>query len=59
MTAGSRPVVFITAHPRLYLSAADSRPQPASILAKPFNANSVKAAVSKALFFDRRAGHAA
>ena len=59
VTAGSRPVVFITAHPRLYLSAADSRPEPASILAKPFNADSVKAAVSKALFFDRRAGRAA
>ena len=59
MIAGSRPVVFITAHPRLYLSAADSRPEPASILAKPFNADSVKAAVSKALFFDRRAGRAA
>ncbi len=59
VSAESRPVVFITAHPRLYLSAAENRPEPASILAKPFNPDSVKAAVSKALFFDRKGRPAA
>ena len=59
VTVESRPVVFITAHPRLYLGSVEHRPEPASILAKPFNPDTVRAAVSKALFFDRRAGPAA
>ena len=59
LTTASKPVVFITAHPGKYLSAAAKRPEPASILSKPFSPDSVRAAVSKALFFDRRAQHAA
>jgi CheY-like chemotaxis protein len=50
----SKPVVFITAHPRAYLSALANRPVPAFLLPKPFKPDSVRAAVSQALFFDRR-----
>ena len=59
LTTASKPVVFITAHPGKYLSASANRPEPASILSKPFSPDSVRAAVSKALFFDRRAQRAA
>ncbi|MBV9286697.1 MAG: response regulator [Hyphomicrobiales bacterium] len=59
LTGASKPVVFITAHPAKYLSAATNRPEPAFLLSKPFNPDSVRAAVSQALFFDRRARHAA
>ena len=59
LTGASKPVVFITAHPSRYLSAAANRPEPAFLLFKPFNPDSVRAAVSQALFFDRRARHAA
>ena len=55
----SKPVVFITAHPGIYLGAAVNRPEPAFVLPKPFNPDSVRAAVSQALFFDRRARQAA
>ena len=58
VTSGSKPVIFITAYPAQYLSTIVNRPEPAFILSKPFNPNSVRAAVSRALFFDRRA-HAA
>jgi DNA-directed RNA polymerase specialized sigma24 family protein len=59
LTGASRPVVFITAHPDKYLSAIANRPEPAFLLSKPFNPDSVRAAVSQALFFDRRARRAA
>ncbi len=55
----SKPVVFITAHPSVYLSALANRPEPAFLLPKPFKPESVRAAVSQALFFDRRARAAA
>ena len=58
LAAASKPVVFITAHPGAYLSALANRPEPAFLLPKPFKPDSVRAAVSQALFFDRRA-HAA
>lgn len=58
VTGGSKPVIFITAYPAQYLSTIVNRPEPAFILSKPFNPDSVRAAVSRALFFDRRA-HAA
>ena len=58
VTSGSKPVIFITAYPAQYLSTIVNRPEPAFILSKPFNPDSVRAAVSRALFFDRRA-HAA
>jgi DNA-directed RNA polymerase specialized sigma24 family protein len=56
--SASKPVVFITAHPGMYLSALANRPEPAFLLPKPFKPDSVRAAISQALFFDRRA-HAA
>jgi DNA-directed RNA polymerase specialized sigma24 family protein len=58
LSVASKPVVFITAHPAQYLSSMANRPEPAFLLSKPFSADSVRAAVSQALFFDRRA-HAA
>jgi len=59
LSVASRPVVFITAHPGIYLGSAANRPEPAFLLQKPFNPDSVRAAVSQALFFDRRARAAA
>ena len=54
-----KPVVFVTAHPGIYLSTAQNRPEPVFLLSKPFNPDLVRAAVSQALFFDRRARAAA
>ena len=59
LAIASKPVVFITAHPGAYLSALANRPEPAFLLPKPFKPDSVRAAVSQALFFDRRARAAA
>jgi DNA-directed RNA polymerase specialized sigma24 family protein len=49
----SVPVVFITAYPERLLTG--ERPEPAFLITKPFRAETVKAIVSQALFFDRRA----
>ncbi len=57
VSATSKPVIFITGHPGIYLGSS-RRPEPAFLLQKPFSPETVRAAVSKALFFDRRA-HAA
>ena len=46
------PVIFITAFPERFLTG--KAPEPAFLIAKPFGANSVKAVVSQALFFDRK-----
>ena len=54
LAAACRPVVFITAHPTAYLSSLANRPEPAFLLPKPFKPDSVRAAVTQALFFDRR-----
>jgi DNA-directed RNA polymerase specialized sigma24 family protein len=59
LTRASKPVIFITGHPGIYLSAMANRPEPAFLLSKPFSPESVRAAVSQALFFDRRARAAA
>ncbi len=59
LTGASKPAVFITAHPGIYLGSMVNRPEPAFLLSKPFNPDSVRAAVSQALFFDRRARAAA
>jgi CheY-like chemotaxis protein len=59
LAGASKPVVFITAHPGAYLSALTNRPEPAFLLPKPFKPDSVRAAVSQALFFDRRTRAAA
>lgn len=51
------PVIFITAFPERLLTG--DRPEPAFLITKPFDPDAVKAAISQALFFDRKAGKAA
>ncbi|SDC62234.1 Response regulator receiver domain-containing protein [Sphingomonas sp. YR710] len=46
------PVIFITAFPERLLTG--DRPEPAFLITKPFQRSSVKAAISQALFFDRK-----
>lgn len=46
------PVVFITAFPERFLTG--QAPEPAFLITKPFSADSVKAVISQALFFDRK-----
>jgi DNA-directed RNA polymerase specialized sigma24 family protein/CheY-like chemotaxis protein len=48
------PVIFITAFPERLLTG--KKPEPAFLITKPFQPDAVKAAISQALFFDRRAG---
>lgn len=50
----STPVIFVTAYPERFLTGEP--PEPAFLVAKPFNVDSLKAVISQALFFDRRAG---
>lgn len=47
------PVVFITAYPERLLTG--ERPEPTFLITKPFRTDTVKAFISQALFFDRRA----
>jgi hypothetical protein len=47
------PVVFITAYPERLLTG--ERPEPTFLITKPFRPDTVKAVISQALFFDRRA----
>ncbi len=47
------PVVFITAYPERLLTG--ERPEPAFLITKPFQPETVKAVISQALFFERRA----
>jgi DNA-directed RNA polymerase specialized sigma24 family protein len=51
------PVIFITAYPERYLTG--KRPEPAFLIAKPFQPATVSAIISQALFFDRKARPAA
>ncbi len=54
------PVIFITGHPEMLLTGA--KPEPTFLIAKPFNAETVKAVIGQALFFDvrsRRRGESA
>lgn len=44
------PVIFITGHPHLLLTG--DKPEPAFLIPKPFNPDTVKAVISQALFFD-------
>jgi CheY-like chemotaxis protein len=46
------PVIFITAYPERLLTG--DKPEPAFLITKPFQPEAVKAAISQALFFDRR-----
>jgi CheY-like chemotaxis protein len=47
------PVVFVTAYPERFLTG--ERPEPAFLIAKPFQPSTVSAVVSQALFFERKA----
>lgn len=47
------PVVFITAYPERLLTG--KRPEPTFLIRKPYRAEEVKAVISQALFFDRKA----
>ena len=50
------PVIFITAFPERLLTG--EKPEPAFLVTKPFQPDTVRATISQALFFDRRAGSA-
>ena len=47
------PVVFITAYPERFLTG--ERPEPAFLIAKPFQPANVSAVISQALFFQQTA----
>src|SRR5579871_303693 len=47
------PVIFITAYPERFLTG--ERPEPAFLIAKPFQPSAVAAVISQALFFERKA----
>ena len=51
------PVIFITAYPERLLTG--ERPEPAFLITKPFQTEAVKASVSQALFFERKASRSA
>jgi CheY-like chemotaxis protein len=50
------PVIFITAYPERFLTG--ERPEPAFLIAKPFQPATVSAVISQALFFERNAQRA-
>ena len=47
------PVIFITAYPEQFLTG--KRPEPAFLIAKPFQPSTVSAVLSQALFFEQNA----
>src|SRR5207237_8551910 len=47
------PVIFITAYPERFLTG--ERPEPAFLIAKPFQPSTASAVASQALFFARNA----
>jgi CheY-like chemotaxis protein len=51
------PVIFITAYPERLLTG--SKPEPAFLITKPFQTNTLKAVISQALFFNQRAAKTA
>jgi DNA-directed RNA polymerase specialized sigma24 family protein len=53
LTSFEVPVIFITAFPERFLTG--ERPEPAFLIAKPFQPGTVSAIASQALFFDRSA----
>lgn len=53
LTSYTVPVIFITAYPQRLLTG--ERPEPAFLITKPFEANTVKAIISQALFFQPQA----
>jgi len=46
------PVIFITAYPERLLTGA--KPEPTFLITKPFQANTLKAVISQALFFNQK-----
>ena len=46
-------MIFITAYPERLLTG--ERPEPTFLITKPFQPDTVKAIISQALFFERRA----
>ena len=52
LTGFDLPVIFITAYPERLLTG--ERPEPAFLITKPFQPDSVRAAISQALFFERK-----
>lgn len=46
---GACPVIFITAYPERLLTG--NRPEPAFLISKPYQQDSVRSAVSQAMFF--------
>jgi len=50
------PVIFVTAYPERLLTG--ERPEPAFLITKPFQPDMLRAVISQALFFDRKAGNA-
>ena len=46
-------MIFITAYPERLLTGA--KPEPAFLITKPFQTNTLKAVISQALFFNQRA----
>jgi CheY-like chemotaxis protein len=46
------PVIFVTGHPEMLLTG--SKPEPTFLISKPFNAETVKAVIGQALFFEVR-----
>ena len=53
LTTFEVPVIFITAYPERFLTG--ERPEPAFLIAKPFQPSTVSAIASQALFFERSA----
>jgi CheY-like chemotaxis protein len=53
LSAFEVPVIFVTAYPERLLTG--ERPEPAFLITKPFQPDTVKAIISQALFFDQRA----
>lgn len=51
------PVIFITAFPERLLTG--ERPEPTFLIGKPYKIDTVKATISQALFFERKASRAA
>jgi DNA-directed RNA polymerase specialized sigma24 family protein len=51
------PLIFITAFPQRLLTG--KRPEPAFLISKPYQIDTVKATISQALFFERKATRAA
>lgn len=52
LSAFEVPVIFITAYPERFLTG--ERPEPAFLITKPFRAETIKAVISQALFFDQK-----